>query len=95
MKDFNTVVITKRGSKEDGVSFSVHNFPASTEEEVQAIISHPTFAGWKYGISIGYATIQQRVALDKYPDLWSAPRCRACRYKTVIIISQFIGVSHC
>lgn len=57
MKDFNTVIITKRGSKEDNVKFSVHNFPATSEKEVQAIISHPTFAGWKYGISIGYATI--------------------------------------
>lgn len=55
MKDFNTVIITKRGCREDGVQFSVHKFSASTEEQVKAIISHPSIAGWKYGISIGYA----------------------------------------
>lgn len=54
---FNTVIITKRGSREDNVNFSVHTFPATTEAEVKAITSHPAFAGWKYGISIGYATL--------------------------------------
>jgi hypothetical protein len=52
---FNTVIITKRGCREDGVQFSVHKFNATTEQEVQSIIKHPAFAGWKYGISIGYA----------------------------------------
>jgi hypothetical protein len=55
MFDFNTVIITKRGCREDGVQFSVHKFSASTDSEVQAIISHPSIASWKYGISIGYA----------------------------------------
>ena len=55
MFKFNTVIITKRGCREDGVQFSVHKFPASTEAEVQAIINHPSIKGWKYGISIGYA----------------------------------------
>lgn len=55
MFEFNTVIITKRGCREDGVNFSVHKFPASTKEEVDAIISHPSIKGWKYGISIGYA----------------------------------------
>jgi hypothetical protein len=55
--EFNTVIITKRGCREDGVNFSVHKFSASTEQEVQAIISHPSIKGWKYGISIGYAKI--------------------------------------
>lgn len=55
MFEFNTVIITKRGCREDGVKFSVHHFPASTEQEVQTIISHPSIKGWKYGISIGYA----------------------------------------
>ncbi len=53
--EFNTVIITKRGCREDGVNFSVHKFPASTPEQVQAIISHPSIKVWKYGISIGYA----------------------------------------
>lgn len=57
MKDFNTVIITKRGCREDGVNFSVHSFKASTEAEVKAITSHPAIAGWKYGISIGYAKL--------------------------------------
>ncbi len=55
MFEFNTVIITKRGSREDGVKFSVHTFKATTEQEVQAIVSHPSIAGWKYGYSIGYA----------------------------------------
>jgi hypothetical protein len=55
MFEFNTVIITKRGCREDGVQFSVHKFSASTPEEVKAIISHPSIAGWKYGISVGYA----------------------------------------
>jgi hypothetical protein len=55
MFEFNTVIITKRGCREDGVQFSVHKFSASTEAEVKAIISHPSIAGWKYGISVGYA----------------------------------------
>lgn len=55
MFEFNTVIITKRGSREDGVKFSVHTFKASTDEQVQAIVSHPSIAGWKYGYSIGYA----------------------------------------
>jgi hypothetical protein len=55
MFEFNTVIITKRGSREDGVKFSVHKFSATTEAEVKAIVSHPSIAGWKYGYSIGYA----------------------------------------
>ncbi len=55
MFEFNTVIITKRGCREDGVQFSVHKFSASTEAEAKAIISHPSIAGWKYGISVGYA----------------------------------------
>jgi hypothetical protein len=55
MFEFNTVIITKRGSREAGVSFSVHTFKATTEAEVKAIVSHPSIAGWKYGYSIGYA----------------------------------------
>jgi hypothetical protein len=58
MFEFNTVIITKRGCREDGVDFSVHKFSASTDEEVKAITSHPAFSGWKYGISIGYANIK-------------------------------------
>jgi len=58
MFEFTKVIFTKRGCRGDGVDFSVHHFSASTEAEVKAIISHPTFAGWKYGISIGYANIK-------------------------------------
>jgi len=57
MFKFNTVIITKRGSREDNVKFSVHTFKASTEAEVKAITSHPSIAGWKYGISVGYANV--------------------------------------
>jgi hypothetical protein len=57
MKDFNTIIITKRGCREDGVAFTMHKFSASTQEQVQAIISHPSIKGWKYGISIGYAKL--------------------------------------
>jgi len=57
MKDFNTIIITKRGCQEDGVAFTMHKFSASTQEQVQAIISHPSIKGWKYGISIGYAKL--------------------------------------
>jgi hypothetical protein len=59
--EFNTVIITKRGSgRQDGFKtpFSVHKFSASTEQEVQAIINHPSIKGWKYGISIGYANLK-------------------------------------
>ena len=65
MLDFNTVIITKRGEnirawveRNDGKPLqmaTVHKFPASTQEEVQAIINHPSIKGWKNGISIGYA----------------------------------------
>lgn len=55
MFEFDTVIITKRGSIEEGVDFSVHSFSVSSQEEVDAIVAHPTFAGWKYGISVGYA----------------------------------------
>ena len=65
MFEFNTVIITKRGEnirewalRNDGKpleTFTVHKFPATTQEEVQAIINHPSIKGWKYGISIGYA----------------------------------------
>ena len=57
---FNTVIITKRGCREDGVNFSVHKFPASTPEQVQAIVNHPSIKSWKYGISIGYAYIEKK-----------------------------------
>lgn len=57
MFEFNTVIITKRGSREDGVSFSVHTFPVSSQAEVDAIRNHPAFAGWKYGISVGLAKL--------------------------------------
>lgn len=60
MFEFNTVIITKRGSGRENhfdVPATVHTFPASTKEEVEAIISHPSIAGWKYGISIGYANL--------------------------------------
>ena len=55
MFEYNTAIITKRGSREDGVSFSVHKFPISSQAELDAIIAHPAFAGWKYGISVGLA----------------------------------------
>ena len=58
MFEYNTIIITKRGCREDNVDFSVHKFSASTQEEVDAITSHPAFAGWKYGISIGYAKLK-------------------------------------
>ncbi len=57
MFEFNTVIITKRGSREDGVKFSVHTFPVSSQAEVDAIRNHPAFAGWKYGISVGLAKV--------------------------------------
>lgn len=53
MFEFKTVIITKRGSKEDGVAFSVHKFPVSSQAEVDAILAHPSIAGWKYGYSVG------------------------------------------
>lgn len=52
MFKFNSVVITKRGCAEDGVEFTTHKFNATTLDEVKAIASHPTFAGWEYGISL-------------------------------------------
>jgi hypothetical protein len=55
MFEFNTIIVTKRGCREDGVNFSVHKFPASTQAEVDAILSHPSIKGWQYGISVGYA----------------------------------------
>ena len=55
MFEYNTVIITKRGSIEDGVKFSVHHFPVSSQADVDAITKHPAFAGWKYGISVGLA----------------------------------------
>lgn len=58
MFEYNTVIITKRGSgREDNwaTPFSVHKFSVSSQEEVDAIIAHPAFAGWKYGISVGLA----------------------------------------
>jgi len=57
MFEYNTVIITKRGSIEDGVNFSVHHFPVSSEADIKAITSHPAFAGWKYGISVGLAKL--------------------------------------
>ncbi len=67
MIDFNTVIITKRGEnirewalRNDGKPlemFTVHKIPATTHEEVDAIESYPSIAGWKYGISIGYAKL--------------------------------------
>jgi hypothetical protein len=53
MFEYKTAIITKRGCREDGVSFSVHKFPISSREELDAIIAHPAFSGWKYGISVG------------------------------------------
>lgn len=55
MFEYNTIIITKRGCREDGVNFSVHKFSVKSEQEAQSIIAHPTFQGWKYGISVGYA----------------------------------------
>ena len=53
MFEFKTLIVTKRGSREDGVKFSVHTFPVSSQEEVDAILRHPSIAGWKYGYSVG------------------------------------------
>lgn len=58
MFEFNTIIITKRGCRADGVKFSVHKFSASTKEEVEAITSHPSIAGWKYGYSLAYDLVQ-------------------------------------
>lgn len=53
MFEYKMVIITKRGSYKDDVKFSVHKFPVSSQEEMDSIIAHPTFSGWKYGISVG------------------------------------------
>ena len=60
---YNTLIITKRGEnwldwkrRNDGkpiVNFTVHKFVIESNEQAHAIINHPTFAGWEYGISIG------------------------------------------
>lgn len=63
MFEFNTVIITKRGSRQDGVSFSVHKFDVSSQEQVDAILRHPSIAGWKYGYSVGYAKMQRVVTV--------------------------------
>ena len=62
MFEFKTLIITKRGFRlpvsEGGkmiVPFSVHKFHIESEAEANAIIAHPTFAGWEYGISVGYS----------------------------------------
>jgi|LauGreDrversion4_2_1035121.scaffolds.fasta_scaffold120448_5 hypothetical protein len=65
MFEFNTLIVTKRGEnirdwalRNDGKPlemFTVHKFPVSSQEQVDAILSHPSIKGWKYGISIGYA----------------------------------------
>lgn len=61
---YTTLIITKRGlrapRKEGGatlVPFSVHKFAIESNEQANAIINHPTFAGWKYGISIGMSKL--------------------------------------
>ena len=53
MFEFKRLIVTKRGSYKDGVKFSVHSFPVSSQEEVDAILRHPSIAGWKYGYSVG------------------------------------------
>lgn len=53
MFEYKTLIITKRGSREDGVKFSVHKFAINSQEQMDSIIAHPAFAGWKYGISVG------------------------------------------
>jgi hypothetical protein len=55
MFEFKTLIVTKRGCREDGVKFSVHTFKVSSQEQVNAILAHPSIAGWKYGYSIGYS----------------------------------------
>jgi len=53
MFEFKTLIVTKRGSRQDGVKFSVHSFPVSSQADVDAILRHPSIAGWKYGYSVG------------------------------------------
>lgn len=53
MFEYKTLIVTKRGSREAGVKFSVHTFPVSSQAEVDAILRHPSIAGWKFGYSVG------------------------------------------
>ena len=53
MFEFKTLIVTKRGSRKDGVEFVVSKFPVSSQEQVDAILRHPSIAGWKYGYSVG------------------------------------------
>jgi hypothetical protein len=55
MFEYKTLIITKRGNKQTGENFSVHKFHITSEEQANAIINHPAFAGWHNGISIGYS----------------------------------------
>ena len=55
MFEYKMIIVTKRGSRQDGVSFSVHSFPVSSQADVDAILRHPSIAGWKYGYSVGYS----------------------------------------
>jgi hypothetical protein len=55
MFEYKMLIVTKRGSRQDGVDFSVHKFEVSSQEQVDAILRHPSIAGWKYGYSIGYS----------------------------------------
>lgn len=64
---YKTLIITKRGEnilewiqRNDGkprIDFTVHKFAIESNEQANAIINHPTFAGWKYGISIGMSKL--------------------------------------
>lgn len=58
MFEFKTLIVTKRGSRQDDVKFSVHSFPVSSQAEVDAILRHPSIAGWKYGYSVGMSREQ-------------------------------------
>ena len=63
MFEYKRLLVTKRGEnilewiqRNDGqplIQATVHGFEVSSQEEVDAILAHPTFAGWKYGISVG------------------------------------------
>jgi hypothetical protein len=77
--DSNTLIVTKRGSADFKVPFSVHKFPISSRRDAQEILAHPSIAAWPYGISVGYANLDESGnVISRYPAGAELPKCYYC-----------------